>query len=262
MADAAAPPVPAAPDLGGAPPRPDGAPARADRPVWPFATWGGIDLVVVGLAPFGLTLVAEIVLVGIFGLRGGGTGVLVTALQQVGFALLPVAWVRAKTGSVAALGLGLRSWTKADVFAGIGAGVGAVVLGGVIIVLTQALWRALTGGSPAIRNPVQDFGDRWVLPSAALAVFMSPFCEEILFRGFVFGGLRRRLRFVWAGLASASLFGLAHADPVRFVGLATMGFVLAAAYERRKTLTASIAAHFTANLLSVLALLATRGSLH
>ena len=259
MADAVAPPVPAAPGPVGPPPRPDAEPSRGSSSGWPFATWGGVDLVVVALAPFGLALVAEIVLLGIFGLHGGGIGVLVTALQQLAFLLIPVVWVRAKTGSVAPLGLGRRNWTKADVFAGLGAGVGAVVLGGVIIVLTQALWRALTGGSPAIRNPVVDFGDRWIWASAALAVFAAPLCEETLFRGFVFGGLRRRLRFVWAGLVSASLFGLAHADAVRFVGLTAMGFVLASAYERRKTLTASITAHFTANLLSVLALLATRG---
>lgn len=259
MADAVAPLVPAAPDRGAPPPRPDGEPRGEEVPAWPFATWGGIDLLVVALAPFGVTLVAEIVLVGVAGLHGNGLGVLVTALQQLAFFLIPFAWVRAKTGSAAALGLGRRSWTKADLFAGLGAGVGAVVLGGVIVVLTQAVWRALTGGSPAIRNPVVDFGDRWIWASAALAVFAAPLCEETLFRGFVFGGLRRRLRFVWAGLASAALFGLAHADPVRFVGLTAMGFVLAAAYERRKTLTASITAHFTANVLAVLALLATRG---
>jgi membrane protease YdiL (CAAX protease family) len=259
MADVAAPPIPPAPDLGAPPPRPDDGSPRGKTLAWPLSSWGGVDLLVVALAPFGVTLVAEIVLVGVFGLHGNGIGVLVTALQQLAFFLIPVAWVRAKTGSVAALGLGRRSWTKADLFAGLGAGVGAVVLGGVIVVLTQVLWRALTGGSPAIRNPVVDFGDRWIWASAALAVFAAPLCEETLFRGFVFGGFRRRLRFLWAGLVSASLFGLAHADPVRFVGLTAMGFVLAAAYERRKTLIASITAHFTANVLAVLALLATRG---
>ncbi|MGE5227365.1 MAG: lysostaphin resistance A-like protein [Planctomycetaceae bacterium] len=259
MAEVAGPPVPAAPIPGGPPPRPDADRSGGAPSAWPLATWGGADLLAVALAPFGLALVAEIVLLGIFGLHGGGVGVLVTALQQLAFLLIPVAWVRARTGSVAALGLGRRTWTKADVFAGLGAGVGAVVLGGVIIVLTQAIWRALTGGSPSIRNPVVDFGDRWIWASAALAVFAAPLCEETLFRGFVFGGLRRRLRFAWAGLASAAWFGLAHADAVRLVGLTAMGFVLAAAYERRKTLTASITAHFTANLLAVLALLATRG---
>ena len=50
---------------------------------------------------------------------------------------------------------------------------------------------------------------------------------------------------------SGALFGLVHGDPIRIVGLAVTGVILAAAYERRRTLVAPMAAHFTNNLVVV-----------
>jgi membrane protease YdiL (CAAX protease family) len=95
--------------------------------------------------------------------------------------------------------------------------------------------------------------------SAALAVFVAPIAEEILFRGWLFGGLRRRFRAGWAMILSGAVFGVVHGSAVRFVGLSVMGVILAALYERRRTLVASMAAHFTINLIAVLSLLGTRG---
>jgi uncharacterized protein len=59
------------------------------------------------------------------------------------------------------------------------------------------------------------------------------------------------MRFLWAAILSGGIFGLVHGDPIRMVGLAVTGVILAALYERRRTLVASIAAHFTNNLVVV-----------
>lgn len=225
---------------------------------WPFATWDGTDLLLTFFAPLGMTYFAEIVLLGVFGLRGGGIGVLVTALQEVAIAAVPLYWVRAHDGSVRPLGLA-RGWTARDVGAGVAAGFGAVLAGSIIIALTREAVRTVTGDLPDVGDPLRTFGTSWIAWSAALAVFVAPFAEEILFRGFLFGGLRRRFRAGWAMLISGAVFGVIHGSAVRFVGLAAMGVILAAVYERRRTLAASIAAHFTINLIAVLSFLATRG---
>ncbi len=47
------------------------------------------------------------------------------------------------------------------------------------------------------------------LVAGLLVVLVAPVCEEIFFRGFVFGGLRSRLSFAWAALVSAAIFGAA-----------------------------------------------------
>jgi membrane protease YdiL (CAAX protease family) len=128
----------------------------------------------------------------------------------------------------------------------------------VIILLTMLVVEQVTGEPPGVDNPLDTFEDAWFAPIAVLAVGFAPVCEEIAFRGFLFGGLRRFMRFRWAALISGGLFGLVHADPIRFLGLSATGVVLAALYERRRTLVAPIAAHFTVNLIAVLSVLATR----
>jgi membrane protease YdiL (CAAX protease family) len=66
------------------------------------------------------------------------------------------------------------------------------------------------------------------------------------------------MRFVWAGLLSGGFFAFVHVEPIRFFGLALMGVILAALFEHRRTLVASMAAHVTINVIAILALLATR----
>src|SRR5438477_11253831 len=98
----------------------------------------------------------------------------------------------------------------------------------------------------------------WLVINAVMAVCLAPLCEEVYFRGFLFQGLRGRMRFVWAALLSGSFFAFVHVEPIRFFGLATMGVILAAVFEHRRTLVAAIAAHATINVVAVLAILATR----
>jgi membrane protease YdiL (CAAX protease family) len=105
---------------------------------------------------------------------------------------------------------------------------------------------------------LQDLAGPWLVIDAAMAVCLAPICEEVYFRGFVFQGLRGRMRFVWAALLSGGFFAFVHVEPIRFFGLALMGVILAAVFEHRRTLVASMAAHATINVIAILALFATR----
>ncbi|MEM4389195.1 MAG: CPBP family intramembrane glutamic endopeptidase [Candidatus Micrarchaeia archaeon] len=78
------------------------------------------------------------------------------------------------------------------------------------------------------------------------AVFLSPFSEEIFFRGF----LASRLG---AGV-SALAFALAHAgygSAVEMAGALLIGYVFALAFLRTRSLTAPILAHFVLNAVAV-----------
>jgi membrane protease YdiL (CAAX protease family) len=86
-------------------------------------------------------------------------------------------------------------------------------------------------------------------------VFMAPVAEEIFFRGFIFGGLRRYLNLPMAGLISGGLFSLAHGDLGLILPFAGVGLVLAYLYERSGTLWAPIGVHFVFNSISFLLLL-------
>jgi len=209
------------------------------------------------LVPFGIVLLAQELVVGFFGWTSDGARVLLSLVQQLALLLPLVVWVRRTRGSLAPLGL-RRGWTGRDVAAGVGGGLVAIVAGVIVIGLTLSVVEALTGHRPDVTSGLRSVAGPWVFAEALLAVVFAPLCEETFFRGFLFGGLRRRWRLVPAALVSGAFFGFAHVEPIRFVGLATMGAILAVIFERRRTLTASIAAHATINVLAVLALLLAR----
>lgn len=234
------------------PPRPD-----ADDPPWPYADWGLTELIPVTLMPFGITLIATLIPISL-GLDGGLVGVILTLIQQLALGLGTVLWVRAHDGSIASLGLRRGATRGSDIGAGIAAGLGAIAAGGIVIGLTIQVVEAVTGDPQEIENVLESFGDSWVVVSAAIALLLAPICEEILFRGFLFGGLRGRLPFWQAAVISSALFGLVHADGLRFLGLAVEGFIMAAAYERRRTLVAAMVAHATVNSVAIIALFASR----
>jgi membrane protease YdiL (CAAX protease family) len=104
------------------------------------------------------------------------------------------------------------------------------------------------------------FGDGGFGTAAAalLIVIAAPLSEEIFFRGFIFGGLRRRLPFVAAALISAAIFGVFHYTGAGSLAvlpqLAFLGFALAWVYEQTGSIYPAIAIHVTNNLLAFIVL--------
>ena len=93
---------------------------------------------------------------------------------------------------------------------------------------------------------------------AVLIVVVAPLSEEIFFRGFVFGGLRRGLSFVVAGVISAVIFGAFHFTGASSLTvlpqLAVLGFALAWVYERTGSIYPTIAIHVINNALAFIIL--------
>ncbi len=85
-------------------------------------------------------------------------------------------------------------------------------------------------------------------------VGIAPFVEEVFFRGFVFGGLRDSLGWVKAGLISAALFSLVHADLTAIVPIFILGFAFAYIYNRSRSIWPTIILHMTINAIGLSAL--------
>jgi len=89
--------------------------------------------------------------------------------------------------------------------------------------------------------------------SAGLTCVVAPFCEEFLFRGFVFTALRN-WRGVWpAALITGVLFGAVHAGSapaLDLVPLAVLGVALCLLYRATGSLYPCIAAHCVNNSLA------------
>jgi uncharacterized protein len=92
------------------------------------------------------------------------------------------------------------------------------------------------------------------IAAGLLIVVAAPIAEEIFFRGFIFGGLRRRLAFPGAAVLSGLIFGVFHftgADSIGVVPqLALLGFALAWLYEETGSIYPPIAVHAVNNALA------------
>jgi hypothetical protein len=75
-----------------------------------------------------------------------------------------------------------------------------------------------------------------------LAIVAAPIFEEFIFRGLIFGGLRRSLNAWPAVFASAAVFAIVH-PPASMLPVFGLGLCTALAFDRSKLLIAPMIAH-------------------
>ncbi len=193
-----------------------------------FALHGGLTIALVKLAELPQ---AESIVIAF-----GCAGMLVYAIMRLLY------W-QAKTSGVPVM---LRQNAAQALAWGVGIGVAAAIVGvGYLNLLVH--WdlfaEARVGaGGPEVALP-------WLL---LLAVVAAPLCEEFIFRGLIFGGLRRSQGLWPSMLMSAAVFAIVH-PPVSMVPVFVLGMATAFAYERTKSLLAPVLVHavYNAVLLTV-----------
>jgi membrane protease YdiL (CAAX protease family) len=85
-----------------------------------------------------------------------------------------------------------------------------------------------------------------------LVVLLAPLTEELVFRGFLYGGMRRVVAPRTALVLSAFLFGIVHfAPPTTILPMLVFGLFLARLMERTGSILACFVAHATFNAFSV-----------
>ena len=83
-------------------------------------------------------------------------------------------------------------------------------------------------------------------------ILVTPFAEEIFFRGFLFKWMSGH-RPIWlAALVSSTLFGVMHILPPQAISAALLALVLCWLYWRTGSIWPAIAAHVVNNALGVL----------
>lgn len=219
-----------------APPDPTAPEPHEDRGWGPLEALGGLVAVVLVLLLGGSLVVA---VAGEDGLDA------VLGLQAVlELALIGVAGAfAARYARPAAQALGLRrphSWRELIKLTVLGFGA----------YLASAFALSLLAGAPEQADIANELGFDEGLATAIVAgvliVVVAPFCEEVFFRGFFFGGLRRGLPFWGAALGSGLLFGSIHLSDANLTAsaqLAVLGVILAWLYEETDSLWAPIALH-------------------
>jgi hypothetical protein len=129
--------------------------------------------------------------------------------------------------------------------------VGLGVLGGCVAAALGLLYLKF-----ALHSPLFEHARQTAIPSAesdivifaVLAVCAAPIFEEFIFRGLIFGGLRRSLGLAASALASAAIFAIVH-PPIAVVPVFGLGLAAALVYNRSRLLIGPMAAHATYNAL-------------
>jgi membrane protease YdiL (CAAX protease family) len=80
---------------------------------------------------------------------------------------------------------------------------------------------------------------------------VAPFVEEVFFRGFVFSGLRQRLGWKQAALASAGLFALAHFIPTSLLPILILGLIFAFLYQFSGSIWPAVLMHMLTNTIAL-----------
>ncbi len=203
---------------------------------------------------FGLALGVVIAVVAVI-TAGSGAEPDQSALALVVFSLegllVVPAWVwgpRRYGGGWRALGLrGRPTWGM----------VGAAVLSLILVLAVNAGWEVVRqrlgwAGQP---DALALFGGgiRGLLLALVLGGVVAPVAEEILFRGFLYAGLRARLGLGKGLVISAALFAIVHVIPGVLPPIWVMGLVFAWLYERYDSLWPCVMLHSLVNSLAFLA---------
>jgi hypothetical protein len=192
-------------------------------------------------------------LIALLGLAASGTAgsrtltapivwVAFAAAGALTYAVMRLIYWRARTAGVPRL-LGPQIGPAA--LWGLGGGAAAAAGGLAYIAVARAFdW------FPAIREAGHLADPVTLLWIGSLAVLAAPIFEEFIFRGLIFGGLRRSLGFGAAAVASAAIFAIVH-PPASVVPVFGLGLAAAFVYERTRMLAGPMIVHATYNAVVV-----------
>jgi membrane protease YdiL (CAAX protease family) len=230
------------------------------------APWGWREILLVLLAALVILGVVEVTAALVIHLLDVPTTN--TDDDPVGGPILIMAQVLVDIGVVAAAALfsirkfhlsprawGLRRDRPINIFAAAGVLFACFAALAVYLVVVEAF--NLDNLKPENNIPSGLFDNRSVVPfTILLVIVVAPLCEEMVFRGFLFNGLRRGLGTIGAAAVSGLAFAAIHVTGSSFIGLlvpfAVIGFMFAMLVARTGSLWNSILVHLTFNLINVL----------
>jgi membrane protease YdiL (CAAX protease family) len=92
----------------------------------------------------------------------------------------------------------------------------------------------------------------WFIVLFVVVVIGAPLVEELVYRGFIQGGLQTRIGSTWALIFTSVWFTVVHLEPVEFPGLFAIAVVLGLCYRQTQRLGLSIVTHLAFNATGLL----------
>jgi len=135
------------------------------------------------------------------------------------------------------------------------------LVGIALTVVAAFAWTRIVGANDATSaiNSLVDGGRMPLFDAMVMFVYVwliGPICEEIIFRGLLWGAIQRQRWGRWAAFAlSTAIFAVSHLEPLRTVLLLVIAIPIGLARFRTGRLPASVVAHQMNNFLPALTML-------
>jgi len=182
---------------------------------------------------------------------------LVLALSALGLWLpfvFMLRWVARRAGKDVRTYFGL-SFAKTD-WLGIPLGIFCQVVLMNVVNWPLNKWWPNTFNPQRIETRARDMVDAahgaWFVVLFLIVVVGAPLVEELVYRGFIQGGLQARLGSTWALIITAAWFTIVHLEPIEFPGLFAFALVLGLCYRRTQRLGLSMVTHLAFNATGLL----------
>jgi len=117
-------------------------------------------------------------------------------------------------------------------------------------------WFPDTFNSQRIETRARDMVDAahgaWFIVLFVVVVVGAPLVEELVYRGFIQGGLQSQIGSTWALIITAAWFTVVHLEPIEFPGLFAFAIVLGLCYRRTQRVGLSMVTHLAFNATGLL----------
>ena len=102
------------------------------------------------------------------------------------------------------------------------------------------------------RDMVDAAHGAWFIVLFVVVVVGAPLVEELVYRGFIQGGLQSQIGSTWALIITAAWFTVVHLEPIEFPGLFAFAIVLGVCYRRTQRVGLSMVTHLAFNATGLL----------
>ena len=233
--------------------------ARIGKPsAWSILGWA----IAVLLLYFGIAVLANVIALPLETSPDdpGATAIMVGLVG--GLIATAVAFLLLPTFAVRRMRVALPAWRK-PTMSDVAWAVGVVAASYVVIAIYTVIVEAIGNEDLIPRSTIEDDDFRRTIAitavTAVLVILIAPLAEEVFFRRFLVGGLRRAWGAAPALLISAAIFSALHADLGSMIPFALIGLIFGFAYIRSDSLTAPTIAHLAFNIIGFTATLASEG---
>lgn len=151
------------------------------------------------------------------------------------------------------LGINFRNFAR-NVFYGVVGYIALIpVLIGILIIIAVAInmLKYVPEKQPVVELFLKEKDATFLAYTSLFAAIVGPVIEELFFRGFMYGALKKYVGVFWSMLLTAAIFAALHTHIVGFFPIMALGILLAYLYEKTGTLVSSITVHITHNLCMV-----------